>query len=346
MDTFSWEVRVGLAFKFQAACVSAISILGLLSYLIYQTFRIRKSRGSFSCPTHLHIFVISLVCSDMFESISTIMGIRWLLDGRITEGPYCTAEAMIRNTGNVGVALAILAIAVSTWGVIVRRWSCPSPKVAIGVVALIWTFAFLMVMVSYAVHKSERFYGSTTYWCFIRPPYSYHAGIALVYTWYWLTATGNLVLYVSVAYKIIDSRRQRPQCVAIERTERIYAPAYQHRLSYPIVYLVIIIPTSVTRIWQFARPDHPPSAAFIIVAGIIFSSSGWMNVMLYCFTRPSLIHPHDEPSPTEHRSSWVARRISCAVSNVDGVPVDQPHAFSSPCARGSFESCSKTIEAA
>lgn len=48
---------------------------------------------------------------------------------------------------------------------------------------------------------------------------------------------------------------------------------------------------SINRVWQLARPNNPPPYAFTATTLILFTLSGLFNVVLFTFTRPTLI-PH------------------------------------------------------
>lgn len=57
--------------------------------------------------------------------------------------------------------------------------------------------------------------------------------------------------------------------------------------SYPAVYVVCVLPLTIVR-WVDLNDDNI-SAAAIIVTSIIYSLSGFFNVLLFKFTRPTLI---------------------------------------------------------
>jgi hypothetical protein len=49
------------------------------------------------------------------------------------------------------------------------------------------------------------------------------------------------------------------------------------------------VPQSVVRFIQLSSNEHPPPFAASAFAAISFSSSGFLNVLLYVYTRPSLL---------------------------------------------------------
>ncbi|KZT33505.1 hypothetical protein SISSUDRAFT_406089 [Sistotremastrum suecicum HHB10207 ss-3] len=293
--SYSFAVRVGLTLKVQMACISTASILGLFTYFLIQIIRARLSNRPHTTLSHFHAYLVSILCAELFEATSSIMIIQWIQTGHITEGPYCTAEGITRVIGSAGLALGNLAMAVSTWGCVVREWSPPSLKITAFVTASIWIFVLSVVMINYFVHAPSSFYGSTVYWCFIRPPYTLPGAIALVYVWYWIVAGCLLLVYTSIAIKIMrDSTNFRAAGYQVGRRQRSMRKVAFQMIWYPVFYLICVLPTNVMRLWQFSHPDHPPSGTGIIISGVFLSSSGFLNVMLYCITRPSLIHFHRE----------------------------------------------------
>jgi hypothetical protein len=60
------------------------------------------------------------------------------------------------------------------------------------------------------------------------------------------------------------------------------------------------MPTSIVRFIQFTNPKDPPPIAASAFAACTFSSSGFLNVVLYMYTRPSLL-PRSPP-PEDDKS--------------------------------------------
>lgn len=56
-------------------------------------------------------YFLSLLISDMVQSISNILHIKWIADGGLTAGTYCTTQGVMKQVGDVGVSLATLVIA-------------------------------------------------------------------------------------------------------------------------------------------------------------------------------------------------------------------------------------------
>ncbi|KZS91571.1 hypothetical protein SISNIDRAFT_467505 [Sistotremastrum niveocremeum HHB9708] len=331
--SFTFQIRLGLLFIVETAFLSALFVVLLLFFITWQVIwpYLRRKPG---CPqrlSNIHVYFISLLCSDLLLSINIlltgvyftggIMNVRW----GIVEGSYCTTQGILKQMGSVGVALSYAyiyillfgvlilinrmvfysrksffsiqsnqVIAVNTWGLITGKLSKPpSLKMAITTVLSIWLFVILMTSVGLAVHhtKSQPFYGNTGYWCWIRSPYSLREGIALQYGWLWLTAALNCILYISIALKLLGTRRRNihkgTDTIVSERERSMKKIAFEMVL-YPVIYMIAIVPSSIVRFIQFTKLQDPPFYASDI-ASIAFASSGILNVLLFSFTRPSLL---------------------------------------------------------
>jgi len=52
----------------------------------------------------------SLFVFDIFQAWGGILDVRWAHNGIVTTGPYCTAQGIIQQVGELGVALIILVV--------------------------------------------------------------------------------------------------------------------------------------------------------------------------------------------------------------------------------------------
>ncbi|KZS94023.1 hypothetical protein SISNIDRAFT_465592 [Sistotremastrum niveocremeum HHB9708] len=116
----------------------------------------------------LDLGTLSLLFSDLLLSIGTFVNVAWIryaLQG-ILEGHLCTTQAVLKEIGQIGIALSTLSIAVNTWGIIMKGWP-RSPGLAVIVVLSIWSFSILICTLPLATHKARPFYGNAKYWCSI-----------------------------------------------------------------------------------------------------------------------------------------------------------------------------------
>ncbi|KAJ3480634.1 hypothetical protein NLI96_g8203 [Meripilus lineatus] len=240
--------------------------------------------------------------SELIQALGGILNIKWVRDAAVTEGTYCTAQGVLKQVGDVGVALASLAIALHTFMVIVFRWRPPkSSTLPIIVISSIWIFLALIIGLSFASHKGKTYYGDTKYWCWITKDYLAE-GIALEYVWMWTAALLNIALYIPITLVLkglitvdgfhvhFHGSKERYRS-SISSKPTIVDRIATKMLAYPALYTCTVLPIAIVRWDQFYNHTVPWPAT--VIADVIFSSSGLLNVLLYTITRPTLI-PHRE----------------------------------------------------
>ncbi|KZV97695.1 hypothetical protein EXIGLDRAFT_764202 [Exidia glandulosa HHB12029] len=316
---FPVNERVGLGFVVAAAALSTLAPFGLIIHLIYSA---RKTQGAQQYPpapssraryfrSHLHYYFISLLFSDMVQGLGGFLDLKWVTQGHVTGGAYCTAQGALKQVGDVGVALSILAITVHTFAVLFFHWTPPeSHKIPIIVLALDWLFIVLVVSIAYGLH-GRRYYGITGLWCWITALYPVER-IMLEYFWLWATALVNVVLYVPLFFALrgnivvshpatyggwprVSFSATTPGAPwAVQRDAKQHLRMALLMLCYPAIYLITILPTSIARFLAFG--GHNVADVATIVCGLLFSSSGIFNVILFTTTRPMLL-PHAPQQP-------------------------------------------------
>jgi len=232
---------------------------------------------------------------------------------RVYEGPYCTTQGILKQVGDVGVALTSLTIAIYTFLTLVFRLRIPH-RSALIVIACIWVFIALIIGIGYATNskQGQQYYGNTQYWCWITED-NPGERIGLEYFWMWLAAAGNLFLYLIIALVVkgvlivTPSRKVRfrnkkeditDNELAVltssddgERSRRLTAIATQ-MLFYPAVYIVTVTPIAIARWSSFS--GHRVPFAGTCFASILFASSGFLHVLLFGLTRPRLLPSRDK----------------------------------------------------
>jgi len=226
--------------------------------------------------TNVDYYLLSLLVSDLILSIGSIMNIRWISKGGVEEGKFCAAQGAIQQIGDVGVALASLAIAVHTFAVLLLKWRSPQGRMLpISVIALIWLLLILITTIPSGLHHNSSYYGIAGSWCWVRVPtyifiqYSCawlmkirsdleKQGLLLDYAILWLAASINIVLYVplffclrgnlQVSYATAPNQKAKPRMVigwtrgdarhawASEEGRKEGSAVARQMLAYPIAY--------------------------------------------------------------------------------------------------------------
>jgi len=268
-----------MIFPIQSGCLSAVAVSIILLLAVYRWLRrtVFLDRGRIHNPgatdnnpaaadnsfyaTDNSLF-LNLMLSDLIQALGNLPSIRWLGDGFITEGQLCTAQAVLKQVGIVGVAMSSLAIAVHTFSVLILRWSAPKLTSKL-VVLMIWIFAALVIGIANIVHKRERYYGNTGYWCWILSNFTAEQ-IVTEYLWVWIALIVMAILYpvmyvVMKGWFVVDDEGGwhwyknykpayigQPPVVETEEEKETKAVA-SLMLYYPAIYLVSVSPDTVSR---------------------------------------------------------------------------------------------------
>jgi hypothetical protein len=253
--------------------------------------------------------------SEILQATGGIMSVKWVHDGHVTTGAFCTSQGVLKQVGDVGNALATLAIAVHTFSIIVFKWSPPSsPRLALFILAGIWTFLLIIVATNASINRKKDYYGDTDLWCWITEDFPVQR-IALEYFWMWFTSLLNIVLYCILALVIkgfvvfngwhmrFPSKEERQQVglrdlPGCKTTDNL---AIQ-MLFYPAVYTICVLPIAIARWSTFYGGDIPLWAT--VVADCIFAASGLFNVILFALTRPTLVPKRSRAHSRTHSRTF------------------------------------------
>lgn len=291
---FDFGIRLGLTFVVQTALLSAISVICVLA-LVLRSISTSKRNGAnyrpFSHPIGLQF--MSLLLFDFIQSIGSVLHIPWIYNAHVEEGLTCTVQGIFKQFGDVGVALTTSSIAIHTFLVLAFKVEI-RPIHAKVVVGLTYFAVVLVVVIGFAIGASRKrssIYGDTGYWCWITDDFD-NERIVLEYLWLWLAALISLCCYGGMALIIrgnltFDGNKPKLQgrkdmaIVTQPHTSLVW-----HMLFYPALYIVTIIPISISRFISFSGKEVPYQALFF--ASCLFSASGLLNSLLFAFTRPSL----------------------------------------------------------
>jgi len=316
---FSFGQRLGLIFIAQAAICSFLSVSGLLLYVFFNAIRNLVSppqRPWRFLGGHVDVYFLNLLLFDLVQAVGGIMDIRWAVLAGVTPGPFCTAQGMLKNIGDVGVAFSTLAIAVHTSAVLLWEWKPPTRLwLSLSVIFCIWLFISLENGIAWRLHHSARYIESTGLWCWIGDHYPKER-ILFEYLWMWFTALSNLLLYIPLFLVLRGNlviRGIRFRWRKVSPGQAWVTPDganHTHRVArqmlwYPLAYVVVVLPIAIVRWLAFSGKSVPTAAT--IFSGILFCLSGLINSLLYPATRPALL-------PTRHRDRSASGSTSLSFS--------------------------------
>jgi len=235
------------------------------------------------------IYMFSLFVFDLLQAIGGILNIRWAHNGIVTTGPYCTAQGLVGQVGELGVALITLLLAVHTFVAAVFQVGLKTRGVALGLVCLVCVFTILWVAIGAGIHKNYE--TPTPYWCWIGPRFSgeRNGGETI---WMWIALFASVIVYIPLyfwaeGFWSVDERYRfhwRDPDLRVEYTQR---RATLRILLYPLAYSLVILPLTIARNLQFRHHKVPSAVTFFVVS--IFYLSGAINVLLCLIVRPRLL---------------------------------------------------------
>ncbi|KAI0307919.1 hypothetical protein B0F90DRAFT_1678440 [Multifurca ochricompacta] len=324
--------RIGVFILAEISAVSASAISILLGYIAYSTVSIRSgSKRRWRLESPVHLFLLNQLVCDLIQALGGLMNMKWVADGTVHSGPFCTAQGLIKQLADVGTALSAGNVAIYTFSALIFRLK-PDTNVsrAVLVVAGIWVSIVLNVAINVGINGASRFYGPTGPWCWIMEEFSVQRTVA-DFMWMWISAFSSLLAYIAVflvlrGFIAVEGWHVRwtygQESQGIPQSHLL---AYK-MLAYPIIYIVTVLPLAAARYNDFAG-HHTPFAVIVIADGF-YLSSGLLNVLLYTYTRPFLL-PYSSDSPDDQsiaiHSEFAPSRNDLSASIV----LDNIHVFDS-----------------
>jgi G protein-coupled glucose receptor regulating Gpa2 C-term len=71
------------------------------------------------------------------------------------------------------------------------------------------------------------------------------------------------------------------------KTERKISLAAMYMILYPVVYIIVTLPLAAGRIASLA--GNNPSPSYLLIGGCFMTSAGWIDCLLYAFTRRAFL---------------------------------------------------------
>ncbi|KAF5338492.1 hypothetical protein D9611_013243 [Ephemerocybe angulata] len=296
---------IGLSVVVESGLVSLIAVLFVFGIIIRNVFRrVRRQRKWQVFVDPIDIIMSSLFLGDAFQALGAVVNIKWVAQGKVEVGGFCTAQGIIQQLGETTVAMSTLLIAIYTFRGLWLGKTVESLRVTKFVTLGIWLFVSLMILLGNVLNRNKdsqhRYETPTPYWCWIGKDYLQWK-IWGEYFWFWLTLAVSLCTYIPLFFWSRGNISINPKSgwkFTFHRTNKTNIPAEFREqslimLAYPVVYCIAILPLSVARWIGFFQERNggvstiPSSATFACVA--ILSISGACNVLLLLTTRPDTV---------------------------------------------------------
>ncbi|TDL22657.1 hypothetical protein BD410DRAFT_788484 [Rickenella mellea] len=281
-----------------ASSLSLVSVVGLLIVIAISTVKTfgTGSQGVF-VRSHVAAYFLSLMVTDLFQAVGSIMNSRWVRENSVVPDGFCTAQGAIKMAADVGTALWTLVIAIHTFNVLFLRIHPGKYTLACALI-FGWSFIAIMVMLGpLSINNAANgpFFGISGYWCWISGGYPLER-IVMDYMMIFIAAIGSFILYTLVYLRlrgnieliggrvrfISVSKSSNWQTETNESQARITAITKQ-MLLYPVAYTILILPIATVRFSEWTGHDVPFSV--VIFTDFIFLLSGFVNSTLFVATR-------------------------------------------------------------
>jgi len=248
---------IGLTLIAESGFISLVAVL--VAFIVY--FR-NAFRDRILIRHSADIYMLSLFTFDTIMALGNMADIKWIGEGKLYTGGFCTTQGILLQLGDTGSALATLVIAVHTFVVVLWNHEHSSVYAAYFIVALTWAFVAFFTAMGVTIHtQGSNFYETPVgYWCWIGTRFKaeQYSG---QYVWVWLTMLVSFFAYTPLFFwargNISISRRHwwKLKCHRSMQAEQDIDPDTDSRwrsvrmIAYPIVFTVTTLPLSVVR-WE------------------------------------------------------------------------------------------------
>jgi hypothetical protein len=295
---------IGLALTAESSFISFAAVMVVFVMIGRNVLRYRRAlpRGGWKLlRTPADVYMLSLFVFDILQAMGGILDVRWAHNGIVTTGPYCTAQGVIQQIGELGVALITLILTTHTFVVALWKIGIEARCFAFGIVALATIFIALWVGLGNGLHKN--FETPTPFWCWIGPHYKAER-LAGEYAWLWITLFASVIMYIPLYFWTKGRLSTDPEKWYKFRLSESDDGYSQRRaalgiLFYPLAYSLVVLPLTIAR-WSLFNGKKVSSAATLFSVSV-FNLSGAINVILFLIVRPRLLlfSPPEELSEPE-----------------------------------------------
>lgn len=277
--------------------LTAVSVFALLSFIcavllfLRLCYRLVSSRRTKLHRNQFLILIINLLFSDIEQSVAFWLNIEWLrLDAIHVGTGTCWAQGLFVSIGDLSSGVFTLFIAIHTFVDIVFEYQMSYKAFLVAVVSC-HTFVIACAMITIGLHPHD-IYVRAGAWCWVNSSYQSER-LWLHYFWILIAEFGTVLVYSALF--IILRRRLKTDFYSAPGSAQHAKAAARSIIPYPIIYVVCTLPLASARISSMAK--NQPNYAALTFAGAMITSNGWLDTLLYSFTRRTLIFGNE---PLQH----------------------------------------------
>ncbi|KAI1100718.1 G protein-coupled glucose receptor regulating Gpa2-domain-containing protein [Jackrogersella minutella] len=266
------------------ATVSLVFTSSLLSFI---TWRMITWKSHYSSPVGRNqpiVLIYQLILADLIQSLGFLISFHWVGERQII-GPNssCFAQGWLIQLGDVASAFFVLAIAIhTTYQVTLSKRL--SHKAFLCCVLGCWGLS--LGLTSLAPIIGGRFvFQRAGVWCWIQVDEE-GLRLSLHYIWIFIVEFGSILIYAICFYYLYRLRHSETVRITGRNAESL-RKARTAMLAYAIIYTILSLPLAAGRMASMS--NNQPSDEYYLIAGALFTSSGWVDTVLYTITRRSLL---------------------------------------------------------
>lgn len=299
LDSLPTQLRHGLPIVAICGLLSLTTTLILFSCLTYRLLtwyhrgQIRNGANQF------FILVYNLVIADLQQAIAFTLTTVYVVHDKIeVDSSTCGANGWFVSVGDMASGVFILSIALHTFLAVAKN-QILSDRLFYTWLAGAWSFVYLLAALTVTLHPDV--YARAGAWCWIDQKYD-KARLWLHYFWIFACMLGTIItyglVYISINTKLASNTDQGHELAAMKR-------AAKYMIIYPGIYVVCTLPLAGGRMAAMTGVHIP--YWYYCLAGAAITSCGWLDVILYIFTRRALLFSKTPPSRSEvglHTFGW------------------------------------------
>jgi len=156
--------RIGLAMDAEAGLISITAVVGAFILIFIKVYRSKKL-----VQRPMDLFVLALFSFDVIMALGRITSIKWVQEGKVSQGSYCTAQGVIQQFGETGSAMVTTVIATYTF--VVVMWGTFKRQLLVAYLAICSICVFLVVFIGITVgtqtHGTQDYMSPVGFWCWI-----------------------------------------------------------------------------------------------------------------------------------------------------------------------------------
>lgn len=296
------HLRKGLVAVGSLATISLATTLVVLGMVVHRYIIWSKHAEKTSTYNQCIILLSNLLVADVFQALSFSISFTWFWeDGILAPSGYCYAQAGFLNFGDLASGAFVTTMALHTAYLVVKKRSVPQ-KVFRRSIPGIWFMAFFLTIAGPLAHGSD-FYARAGNWvshslvlprhyvhsadmvfrqCWISGKYDL-ARLLLHYLWIFSFQASTIIIYVSLyIYLRRNSRLAQVHMPFASQNSQVMKAA-RCMIAYPVVYMVGTLPIAIARMIMYT--GKMPSDRYLLWAGCMLTSCGWLDGLLYTITR-------------------------------------------------------------